>query len=232
MIGACSSADAISLLDHMRRLAIASDVGGMQDTLQNGDVSLLLQMVIENCSEPEWQQICENSYRHANGFARITLPFLLDTQCRARLHIWDVESNDTARDMHNHRWYFASRVLHGALENQTFKVDRDGEFTHYVHTASDDVSYSLASAGSASLSLDSIDTHRAGDAYSMPPPLVHDILAIGNGTSTFVIEFPFVRSHTDIFSRWPKETATPIRRTRFRQHEIKDAIAGLLYKGI
>ena len=68
-------------------------------------------------------------YRHPNGFSKIRLVGLTDYGWAARLHVWNVGSSD--RDIHSHRWPFASYVLSGSLverryeSNRVFEVSRD-----------------------------------------------------------------------------------------------------------
>lgn len=52
------------------------------------------------------EEICNNSYYHKNGFAKIVLISLSNPQCKLRLHVWD-KQQDYHEHIHNHRWHFA-----------------------------------------------------------------------------------------------------------------------------
>jgi hypothetical protein len=61
-----------------------------------------------------------NAFAHPNGFAKIALGVCLRSSVRLFLHVWTDDFSDS--DIHNHRWHFASTVIHGRLTNRQFTV--------------------------------------------------------------------------------------------------------------
>jgi hypothetical protein len=61
-----------------------------------------------------------NAYAHPNGFAKIPLGVCTRSSARLFLHVWIDDFSDS--DIHNHRWHFASTVIHGCLTNRQYSV--------------------------------------------------------------------------------------------------------------
>ena len=67
------------------------------------------------------EDVPSRAYIHPNGFKKIPLGLHLPSNARLFIHVWTDNFTDT--DIHNHRWHFASRVIHGALINRIYELE-------------------------------------------------------------------------------------------------------------
>ncbi|MEI2811995.1 MAG: hypothetical protein V9F00_17950 [Nocardioides sp.] len=209
--------------------------GALAEALAAVDMAELLSMVRLDLDQEGMEYAAQHSYFHVNGFHRLTLPLLLDTQARVRLHIWPASSAHAEQsDAHNHRWKFVSRSLYGVLENTIYEpLPESGPFFRYRHTSPtrDGSHYSFSSEGRSQLDLRQVQLLREQESYSMLPDPVHRVRNIGPAAATLVVEFPFCRPSTDVYARLPKEEGSSVRPRRHSPYEIDRLLSDVL-KGI
>lgn len=163
--------------------------------------------LLESCTRDRQvlSAISEDSYIHANGFYRISLPGIKSSQVRIRLHVWHeylpINLIDTYPDAHNHKWPFASRVLRGGLAHQIIRVVRnEGPYHHFRHVDLGD-RYELIPAGRASLEVIGLDITASGTIYNMTPETIHRATPQHNQyCATLVLELDRLSDTTDVFS--------------------------------
>src|SRR3712207_3875044 len=98
-----------------------SDPGASAQRLADLNIKSLIELCLnDNDTERLYEKMSEESYKHSNGFDKISLPRVPSSPIRLRLHIWHPirhEGSPTPGDAHNHRWPLASRTLVGDLRN-------------------------------------------------------------------------------------------------------------------
>jgi hypothetical protein len=147
-----------------------------------------------------------DSYRHSNGFDKISFPATAGSQVRLQLHIWPAaagrDSAGEPPDVHDHRWSFASRVLVGSISNEAYAATPapGGRYLHYRHTEAGARSHRLDYAGRAELVLTGVDTCRRGSTYVMPPQTLHLVRPAGGDiAATAVLELAPARQVTQVY---------------------------------
>jgi hypothetical protein len=153
-----------------------------------------------------FEQFTTDSYRHSNGFDKISFPALDGSAVRLRLHIWPAEAGrgrgGLAPDVHDHRWAFASRVLAGSIVNETYTATPSpgGGYRHYRHTEAGARSHRLDYAGRAELTLTGADTCPLARTYVMGPDILHRVRPAGGGVAaTAVLELAPIRQVTQVY---------------------------------
>jgi hypothetical protein len=180
-------------------------------------------------------EMSKESYRHANGFDKISLPSIPESPLRARLHVWRVGSNEEPSDpgdAHNHRWPLASRTLVGSLRNDLYGAEQrpDGAYVHYRHFRIDPVyAYGFAAAGRARLFQTEELITRPGEIYTLSPVTIHQAMSAGGEyTATIALELATVRQATDVFTlAADKQTDARVAPPRFDPDAIRDKLLDL-----
>jgi hypothetical protein len=196
--------------------------------LSGGIIATLLRRWIVDVTSPPAAHLlaeaAEHSYRHANGFAKITLPGFGPTRERLRLHIWDREARLVDPDPHNHRWPFVSRVLVGRIEDRHYVV-RDGAGTEYVHHRHQQTGvergYRFTRVGVVELQLAHASFVGCGAEHRLEPDTIHAPVA-GDGAyaATLVLESEPIRTFSDVYSRSNKPMDVELDPPRFDVAEV------------
>jgi len=136
-----------------------------------GSIRALLQQSAADPAQVEWTR--ERSYRHANGFLKLTIAEARGV--RLRMHIWPTAQTWNG-NIHNHRWNFASRILTGTMEDSRFTVTEPGRgsiaarYCRDVENVED-----LTRFREVGVKLDSRMLHREGSTYTMNSDSFHMI---------------------------------------------------------
>lgn len=152
------------------------------------------------------EKLTTDSYRHSNGFDKISFPATGGSAVRLRVHIWPAGvgrgCGGLPPDVHDHRWSFASRVLVGSIVNEIYTAAPapDGGYRHYRHTEAGARSHRLDYTGRAELALTGADTCERDCTYVMPPEVLHLVRPAGAGiAATAVLELAPVRQVTQVY---------------------------------
>ncbi|GAB4566596.1 MAG: hypothetical protein Tsb007_39670 [Rhizobacter sp.] len=136
----------------------------------------------------EW---ADESYVHANGFARL-IAFV--TSCRGfrlRVHVWPQGNRVDNLNVHNHRYAFASYVERGTVEDVVWCPAENGDvFRRFTYTSRDGSgNYRHEYTGEQALRVDTVRRVHAGQLYSLSEESFHYTLpAPSSVTVTFFAE--------------------------------------------
>lgn len=113
--------------------------------------------------------LAESSDFHANGFAKIVL--LPRASPRLRLHIWhpDMRGARGARNVHGHRWAFASWIITGHLREATYVEVARGEPFDVYHYRGAGRNAPYVKLGSRMLAQSQTTLRMRGDIYTREP---------------------------------------------------------------
>lgn len=130
----------------------------------------------------------DNSYYHENGFDKIVL--LQGTHFKLRLHrFYPAASSMPAENIHNHRWNFASAMLHGSFHTVNYVFSDNGERlyhnTYYADKRSG--SYTVEQIGTCCVQPIQDNLIKRGQTYYMPNKNMHRITGINPGGATTII---------------------------------------------
>lgn len=193
-----------SLDDALRKYAERGDEGllpAVVETVRHGHVSEHLHNLVARGSLATEESVV--GYRHPNGFTKIRLLTLHDIGWTLRLHVWNANSSD--RDIHSHRWNFASYVLSGCLIEQRYKSKVGaGQWTGFDCSPSAGGRYILDRPRSCDIELLTVDSYRAGDSYQRAADTLHMALAGSEIQPTMTL---FVQGSTT------RKTSTVVRPT-------------------
>jgi len=168
-----------SLSDVLRKYAERGDEGllpAAEEIAQHGYLTEYLYSLAGNDDLASREPLV--GYRHPNGFTKIKLVGLTDSGWTARLHVWNVGSSD--RDIHSHRWPFASYVLSGSLVERRYEaISRVGQWTKYECGPSIDGLYALDNPQACDVSLIDEDIYRPGSSYQRSAEVLHSAMAGG-----------------------------------------------------
>lgn len=225
-----------STIRHVHHLVSRFDLTSV-DRCADRLASLDIRSILEACIDPDADeliaQVQAESYTHANGFDRISLPAAPGARARLRIHIWPSPTSPETRadlpDAHNHKWPFASRVLVGTLSNELVRptLRASGRYTHYKHI--DMVAgYRFAEAGRADLEVIGVEMTRAEETYAMFPEPVHRVPRPPIYTATIVAELEPRTTMTDVFvAARPKEMGRMLIPPRFGTDELRAKLVTL-----
>lgn len=181
------------------------------------------------------------SYRHPNGFDKISFDYTSLEETTRRLHIWWPEGGDPLgrtspvadSDVHDHPWNFTSKILLGSLVHRTFERASEGEdverYERYVvNIPGNSAIYSL-SAGTAFLGEVSRMVYSTGDTYSLHCERLHHLSAAPGGVAaTLVKQGPLLRRHSEVFRTTPTASLVQVRATKFTPSELRTIVECLL----
>lgn len=192
--------------DIIRRIDPENSVAA-EHVLGHLDVAELLESLLDTSSRGMPGSITTESYVHANGFYRISLPAVSSSPVRLRLHTWpsdkDAPNQQDLPDAHSHKWPFVSRILAGGLMQDILKVELGrGEFNHFRHVDHGN-SYGLTREGPATLEVADVLVVEGEITYQMNnPETVHRVFSQqGQYTVTLVAELAPTRDFTDVYTR-------------------------------
>lgn len=143
-----------------------------------GTIKLINEILLDN---NVLEQIANRSYVHGNGFYKIILEE--NQTYRLRLHIW-FPTTYAEENIHDHRWHFASTILSGHLESETWEDAIPGggeeldEYIYFGKTKIKDAYVQLI--GKSKISLKKRTYYKKGDAYYLMSNEMHRIVYKGN----------------------------------------------------
>lgn len=136
-------------------------------------------------SEALLSAIAADSYIHQLEFEKYVIGKVSANGLWLRLHHWPSSVVESRQDIHSHCASFASRVLNGSLRHAHYrKIPGDGYSEYqYRFDESTGVGGSVLS-GYTGLEKYSFDEHHAGSVYCVDENLLHQVVAIDEGTIT------------------------------------------------
>jgi hypothetical protein len=151
---------------------------------------ILDRLVDDDMLRPWLQQILKegsvasqniSGYQHPNGFLKIRL-LSITGSWSLRAHVW--ESFDGDKDVHNHRWDFASRILIGGLRERLYHVSEFGAGDRRLcdcSKAEDGKTYTYHDRGRCTIVCHSETEYRQGETYMLRYSVLHDASPSDNG---------------------------------------------------
>jgi hypothetical protein len=220
-------------LDSLLKKAASTRARQCQDLLALLDVPSL----IDSCLGEPHQTLAEiaaDSYRHANGFDKISFPGINNIPVRLRLHIWRGASTGNGSDVdpHNHRWPFASRVLVGDLTNTLYITQQHqaGDYMRYKHSPlKSNLGYELSRVDRAYLRCTDVFHTITDQTYELTADAIHAVTTPNSVyTATIVLELASSKEFSDMFVRsGSKPTDTAIIPIRFQVPELRQHLIDL-----
>ena len=176
----------LSLSDVLRKYAEQGDealLPAADEIAQHGYLAEYLHKLLEgDVTDTDAPPV---AYQHPNGFTKIRLASLSDSGWSVRVHVWTERSSD--RDVHSHRWNFASRVLSGNLTEKRYQLIRGtGGWEMYRCAPSVMGLYSLQLERECDIRLVSEDLYRTGGSYQRDADILHTAHS-GSGSPTVTI---------------------------------------------
>lgn len=142
------------------------------------------------------------SYRHPLGFDRIVL---IDSEpaYMLRIHVWWPAGTRGVEHVHNHRFGFASSIVHGGYEMEIFRPDRTGfmmdEYEESLTSGRAD--WKLASRGARHLRLMTNARLFPGSSYWIAADTLHRItVPVDSCCITLFLVTAIVGSTTQVFA--------------------------------
>ena len=142
------------------------------------------------------------SFHHPLGFTKITLIDALPV-FTLRIHAWWPTTQVTADHIHNHRYWFVSRILTGSYDMELFQKAENGELMmEYQEHVSQRQGWQLARLGGSHLQrLGTLRLH-SSSSYDLPPETLHRV-SVPRETAcvTILLQSASTRSTTQVFMR-------------------------------
>ncbi len=175
--------------------------------------------------------VAAHSFTHPLGFDKLALAMSPSFDYHLRLHVWWPGEQESVEDVHNHRFAFASAVLDGVLDMQTFERADDGlPVQEYESTWSRAVGIStFRHVGNAVLGCTLTSRMPAGTVYCMSARALHRITAARGGISaTLFLQGPIMRPWTAIFSDQATRRRPAIARPTMSPRSFGERVAAYL----
>jgi hypothetical protein len=210
-------------------LTIAMDVQSFAaqidaDIIQKGNEAVLLDTVkwfsqkghLHTLIDSAWEQnkdtIVEKSFLHLNGFDKLVL--VSGKHFNLRIHNFHPTKVMTpAEGVHNHKWEFASSLIHGSYEATSYVTSGGDEVRkHYVYSKDNGLEYQ----GEKGIQKVDEFTLSKGDSYFMKGDQYHSITKVGEKGCVSVMMTGFT-----------KETTTNVYSTTELSTDPSSAMCGL-----
>lgn len=174
--------------------------------------------------------LVEKSYLHPNGFDKMVL--ISGETFNLRLHNFHPPAvMKPAESVHNHKWEFASSILHGGYSAQEFDVHTgDTDKYHYRYAKGEGMKY---------VSPDKVQMTKEykvapGDSYFMPSDVFHSIRRINDEGCITVMMTGFTHeTTTSVFTDdelAPGEGNIHCGMRMYSADELKDTLLGIKEK--
>ena len=135
-------------------------------------------------SEKLVSEVALRSYKHQLGFMKYVL--LVDGEGRSlRIHHWDTVDSGRQEDIHSHCAEFVSRVIHGALTENSFVSVQGNSYARFRYRFDHILNRSVAEPdGQSEAILRTSQPLQAGDIYHRAPSDLHNVSRVAQGTLT------------------------------------------------
>lgn len=162
--------------------------------------------------DEEWlNQVLSSSYIHENGFLKIVLLSVCGAKLRIHYRPPILSGNPPMENIHMHRWSFASAILAGKLEVQTFgdvemNSDVKGSIVldEYVYRSANGRDfYTVIPLKQTRLVTLATESYAANSTYSVDNKVLHRVMSSkvgGGGYITMVITRPPISDHCRLLS--------------------------------
>lgn len=167
-----------SLHDDLGRalLQAGTQKAALETTSWLGRSRLLTKLLGSLHENPAAAAACaRESYQHPLGFFKLML-INAAPLFELRAHVWWPDSTPGVDHIHNHRFAFASAIVRGSYDMQTFRVDRAGTpVMEYREMVSAESGWRLQAVGPAWLRVLTSATVAEGTGYALTPGVLHRI---------------------------------------------------------
>ena len=135
-------------------------------------------------SEKLISEVALRSHKHQLGFIKYVL--LVDGEGRSlRIHHWDTVEDGRMEDIHSHCAEFVSRVIYGALTENSFSSVQGNSCARFRYRFDHILNRSVAEPdGQSEAILRTSQTLKAGDIYHRAPSDLHNVNQVARGTLT------------------------------------------------
>jgi hypothetical protein len=167
-------------------------------------LSVLLRCVLND--RDALDECASKSYQHANGFDKLVILSSEHPQYKLRLHMWWPGRHDVTEHVHNHRWSFASIVVHGSLEAHVYERSDRGSLMHEYRYFSPEggTTYRMDLVGTARLTALQHVVMPTGTLYSLTKDVLHRVVpTLRQLTATLFLQGAAVRQSTNVFTDLP-----------------------------
>ncbi|GIF18028.1 hypothetical protein BJ973_009006 [Actinoplanes tereljensis] len=174
------------------------------------------------------------SYRHPNGFDKISFDYSTLDEPTTRLHLWWPRGSDPLgrtdatedSDVHNHPWTFSSKILLGEITHRTFKASEESENSvlysrHEVRIPQTGTAIQSIPRGPGFLTEEPPSVLCGSESYELDCLTLHRLSpATDRITATLVTQSPLRRRKSDVFRSITREPEVRVRATKFTRSEI------------
>jgi hypothetical protein len=189
--------------------------------------------------------VTKMSYRHPNGFDKISLDYSHLQSVTRRIHLWWPPGSDPLNrehiscaesDIHNHPWAFTSKILCGSIRNETFRlvtssqqsVPRDA-FRIEIPTDGSKAKPSSKYIGTQHVEIFGAQDLHIGDSYALNEEILHRIVPLGERpVSTLVAQMPLGRSNSIVLRRAEECPRPKVKHRKFTQREARSLLEAFL----
>jgi hypothetical protein len=185
-------------------------------------------------------RLAERSSQHPNGFSKLVLMGDEYDTFKVRLHLWwpdsvgpggDDDTRNEVEHVHNHRWDFATVLLHGGYRHQEYERCESGSrLTEYRYgSAGHGSAFSLSELGAAHLRCVSDARLSAGHGYSLSHTVLHRVTSHrGQLSATLFVQGPARKQFTNVFATVPPVRAGSIPVRRLTTQAVAEQLRRLL----
>jgi hypothetical protein len=155
-------------------VAMEAVAGLLDEYAEEGLRQRLLRLLADRQAIAE---LAARSYLHGNGFYKIVLA--ANDSFKLRLHVW-FPGSDAEENIHDHRWWFASRILCGQLASAVYEEAAHADavaYREYLYFGRNaETGARVEEIGSTRLVIRGHRVRQPGDSYVLAPGVLHRIL--------------------------------------------------------
>ncbi len=174
-------------------------------------------------------ELAARSYRHALDFDKYIL-FSEPPFAQLRLHVWFAEDARRQEHVHNHRFGFASVIVHGRIRAYLYSPDADGSpHQHYRESAErQEQRWKFEDLGATRLATSMVVEIPAGGYHMVAPATMHHIEVPANEAAvTLFVETSSVRASSSVFVPQGGESLEGRRQVVYARSEVQARLGQL-----
>lgn len=160
----------------------ASNSSETDDLMASIDIGRLAQSALVSLDELKTSSPLSKSFHHPGGALKIILYSEGRDHPELRIHIWrhgkHVEQDNNLESVHDHKWTFYSRILHGYFRHAVFEERRDEgmHVSRYCFESPGSGTYRTSGPQDGRIVLVADDLLRAGQRYFLKSGALHSFV--------------------------------------------------------
>ncbi|MED7928173.1 hypothetical protein SMD20_28215 [Nonomuraea sp. LP-02] len=194
---------------------------------QEGLLTALLASI--NLDDQLIAEIALASFRHPLGFDKIVLASRYP-EAQVRLHLWRHANVTNVEHIHDHRYAFSSVVLVGSMQAKIYAPHDSGpSFSEFIETSEPGSgTWKMSPNGTTTIACTKSIYLVSGQAYSMTPESLHQVIPPSEFSATLLLENRHLRKSTRVLAPLGEMPNRMPQHVAMNEFEVRRALCELI----